>query len=125
MAIIQKINYAGAFMNAFQQAGRYGGVNDNFTYQGLKILFDYLKDLSEDTGEDIELDVIALCCEYAESEVDSIIRDYNINMSDLDTEGMDEDDINEAKMDIVREWLNDNTIICGEYDGNFVYCSSF
>lgn len=39
---------------------------ENFSYAGLKTLYDYLEQLSEDLGEDIELDVIALCCEYSE-----------------------------------------------------------
>lgn len=38
----------------------------NFSYEGLNALFDYLEQLEEDTGEEIELDVIALCCEYTE-----------------------------------------------------------
>ena len=41
---------------------------DNFSYHGKRALFDYLENLSEDTGEDIELDIVALCCEYTEFE---------------------------------------------------------
>ena len=36
---------------------------NNFSYDGLKALFEYLEDYEEDTGEEIELDVIALCCD--------------------------------------------------------------
>lgn len=39
---------------------------NNFTYDGKRALYDYLEALSEDIGEDIELDTIALCCEYSE-----------------------------------------------------------
>ena len=39
---------------------------DNFSYHGKRALFDYLEQLSEDIGEDIELDTVALCCEYQE-----------------------------------------------------------
>ena len=39
---------------------------ENFTYEGLEALFDYLEQYEEDTGEEIELDVIALCCDYTE-----------------------------------------------------------
>jgi hypothetical protein len=38
----------------------------NFTYQGKRALFDYLEQLEEDTGEQIEMDIIALCSEYTE-----------------------------------------------------------
>jgi hypothetical protein len=41
---------------------------ENFSYDGLTALFDYLEDLEEDTGEPMELDVIALCCDYTEYE---------------------------------------------------------
>ena len=38
----------------------------HFSYEGLEALFDYLEMLEEDTGELIQLDVIALCCDYTE-----------------------------------------------------------
>lgn len=41
---------------------------NNFSWEGLDALFDYLEDLEEDTGTPIELDVIALCCDFAEDE---------------------------------------------------------
>ena len=41
---------------------------DNFSYDGLKALFEYLEQWGEDTGEEVELDVIALCCEFTEYE---------------------------------------------------------
>jgi hypothetical protein len=40
--------------------------NGNFTYKGLRALFQYLESLEDDTGDKIELDVIALCCDYSE-----------------------------------------------------------
>jgi len=39
---------------------------DNFSYDGLKALFEYLEEYEEDTGTEIEFDVIALCCDYTE-----------------------------------------------------------
>jgi hypothetical protein len=56
---------------------------DNFSYQGLRVLFDYL----EDIDSDFELDVIGLCCDFSESDYQSIAADYSI---ELDPE-MDED----------------------------------
>ena len=41
---------------------------NNFSYDGKRALYDYLTELSEDTGENIELDTVALCCEYTEYE---------------------------------------------------------
>jgi len=55
------INYYD-FRTEFRAFGR----EEQFTRQGLKALFDYLEELGDDCGEEIELDVIALCCEFVE-----------------------------------------------------------
>jgi hypothetical protein len=41
---------------------------DNFSYEGLKALYDYLINYEEEIGEEIELDAIGFCCEYSEYE---------------------------------------------------------
>ena len=50
------------FIDAFKKMGR----TDNFSTSGLIALYEYLEMLGDDLGQEIELDVIALCCEYAE-----------------------------------------------------------
>tara|TARA_R100001369_G_scaffold21641_1_gene39305 strand:- start:259 stop:579 length:321 start_codon:yes stop_codon:yes gene_type:complete len=62
--MIQAIN-EWDFRNAFKSTIQY---RDDFSYEGLKALYDYLEQYEEDTGEQIELDVIAICCEYTEYE---------------------------------------------------------
>jgi hypothetical protein len=47
------------FMDAFKAIRP-----NNFSYEGLSALYDYLEELSED--EPVELDVIAICCEFTE-----------------------------------------------------------
>jgi len=37
-----------------------------FSHSALSALFDYLEELERDTGDEIELDVIALCCDWSE-----------------------------------------------------------
>jgi hypothetical protein len=39
---------------------------DQFSYNGKTALFDYLEEIEEGCDTEIELDVIALCCEYSE-----------------------------------------------------------
>lgn len=39
---------------------------NNFTYDGKKALFEYIERYEEETGEEIELDPVALCCEYTQ-----------------------------------------------------------
>lgn len=50
------------FCDAFRDMGREG----SFSYKGKRALFDYLEEYEESTGEYVELDVIALDCEYVE-----------------------------------------------------------
>lgn len=57
----QTINFYD-FRDAFHKAGR----GNQFTYSGLRAIFDYIEDYENDCDIQIELDVIALCCEYTE-----------------------------------------------------------
>lgn len=51
---------------------------NNFSYEGKKALFDYLEQYEEETGEDVELDPIALCCEYTEYDsLEELQADYS------------------------------------------------
>jgi hypothetical protein len=59
---------------------------NNFSYEGLTALYDYLIQLEEDTGEEIELDVIALCCDYSELTELEIRDAYGLSDSDSSTE---------------------------------------
>ena len=69
--IYEQINET-AFINAFQTRRP-----DSFSYEGLKALFNYLEGESEDCDSNIELDVIAICCEYSEYEnFKEIKKDY-------------------------------------------------
>lgn len=52
---------------------------ENFTYEGLDSLFDYFEQLEEDTGQEIELDVIGICCDYSEyGSVEECLSDYDL-----------------------------------------------
>lgn len=52
------------FLRAFEDMNR----KENFSREGLIALFDYLEQFEKDCGQEVELDVIALCCEYSEYE---------------------------------------------------------
>ena len=73
MAIKQTVTESD-FRDAFQAIR-----SDNFSYEGLTALYEYLWDLSEDIGEDIELDVIALCCDFTEYSEEEARREFNID----------------------------------------------
>jgi len=94
------------FRDAFIHAGR----KENFSYEALELLFN----MCEEIDENMELDVIALCCEYYENDLETVISEYRLTD---DVDGMDEDE----KMDFVREYLNENTFLVGETSSGFVY----
>jgi len=76
--MIQTINEY-QFSDAFHKMGR----GEQFSYEGLKALYEYLEEY--ETGEQqIELDVISLCCEYAEyKSLKEFQEDYNQDYKSL------------------------------------------
>ena len=100
------------FRQAFNDMGR----GNNFSYEGIEILFDYLERLSDDIGEEIELDVIELCCEYSEATPEEIAKDYGYAL---------EGDNEEERRDNMIEWLNDQTRVCGFTDNNTIVYQQF
>ncbi len=59
------------FIRAFDECGR----GNNFSFEAREALYEYLEDLSENLGEDIELDVIAFCCEFSEITFDEVLEE--------------------------------------------------
>ena len=58
---------------------------NNFSYWGRIALFEYFEQYEEDTGEQIEFDPIAICCEYTEYEsLDELNEAYGKKFEDLD-----------------------------------------
>jgi hypothetical protein len=78
---------------------------NNFSYDGLAALFDYLEQLEEDTGEAMELDVIALSCDYTEYES---LAEYQENYGAADYPTIE--DINDViYVDGKDGFMNDGT----------------
>jgi len=66
MAIISKITNSTEFIHEWMQ---WEERREQFSRPALEALFEYLDDFSEEMGEDIELDVVAICCDYSETAV--------------------------------------------------------
>lgn len=84
--IYKQINFS-EFCDSFSETYK-----NNFSYEGKRALFDYLEQYSEDTGENIELDTVALCCEYDEwDDIEQYNENYGtqyIDASDIDEQGI-------------------------------------
>lgn len=101
------------FRDAFRRADR----TNNFSYEGLAVLFDYLEEYEDATGDSIELDVIALCCDYSEGTPEEIARDYGY--------AFDEEEDEDERRDNLIEWLNDQTMVCGVTEAGSIVYQSF
>lgn len=96
------------FVDAFHAYDRY----DSFGYDGLRVIFDYLESYEQDTGEEIELDVIAICCDYNMMTVEDIVKGYEIDLSDVDAQDVEE---------YVLNYLNETTQIVGQCADGVVF----
>ena len=92
------------FINEFKAYNRM----DNFSIKGLRILFESLEQTAIDCQMNIEMDVIALCCDYNEDDMQSIIDNYDIDMTDCVSA--------EDELETVETYLYDNTFVCGQYE---------
>lgn len=104
------------FRDAFQKIRP-----DNFSYDGLTILFDYLERFEEECGEELELDVIGICCEWDEADYQGIAESYGL---DNDIDNWLEMDSEERK-EAVLAYLNDNTLVAGETDDGMIVYRQF
>lgn len=100
------ISSAGQFRDAFHSMGR----AKQFSYDALGLLFDYL----DEVDPDMELDVVAICCDYAEDTAASIAESYGLEVENDETDG--------EMLDAVMDYLNDNTSVIGKTAaGTIVY----
>ena len=98
--IIQTIATASQFRNAFEACGR----GDQFSYDALNMLFEYF----DDAGEQIDLDVISICCDFQESTADEVREQYDV---DADVS--------------LSDFLSDNTLLIGYTDSDTYVFASF
>jgi hypothetical protein len=102
----QTVQNASQFRDAFRAMDRH----TQFSYEGMGLLFDYL----EECDPDMELDVVSICCEYAESTLSEIAEAYGIEI--------DENESENEQMQQVKDFLESATVMIGTTDaGSIVY----
>jgi len=77
---------------------------DNFSYEGLRALFEYL----ECMDEEVEFDPIAICCEFSEDTVEAIASAYDIEGDDL-------------RIAVIRHLEDEGVFIHETEDGKILY----
>ena len=84
-----------------------------WSYEGAKALAEYLEQLEEDIGEEMELDVVAIRCDYSEyASATEAAENYQDNDHGDD---MDDDEKEAAAL----KYLQDNTTVI-EFDGGII-----
>jgi hypothetical protein len=107
--MIQTIN-----LSQFRDAFRSMGLKDQFSYEGLEVLFNGLEEYEEDTGEELDFDVIALCCDFSEMSAQEVIDAYGLDIAD------DGNQLNNA-----IDWINDQTWYVGKTDKDTIIFRQF
>ena len=101
-------------LSTFRDAFRAHERLTNFTSDGLDILFDDfwnhlfddLKQYEEIGGQELELDVIAFCCEYSELTLSEANHNYGWEFETLDE---------------LAEHLHEETHVCGTTDTTVIF----
>lgn len=68
----------GSFEEFHEFCWRYEDRRKQFSYRGLQAIWDYITEWEEATGEEIEFDFIAICCDFTEYEnLEEIKKEYS------------------------------------------------
>ena len=89
------------FVDAFRDHER----TEQFSRDALCLLFEHFEALEQDTGKEIELDVIAICCDYSELTVSDLLFVYN---TEIDATAPRTD-----LLDAVSNYLQEKTTLVG------------
>ena len=108
MAIVQTLGQ-GDFVHMFKESSR----KDQFSVEALEAIFNYLDTYSEETGENVEFDIVAICCDWAEMSWNEIAASYDVDLSQC----TDDDE----RIGEVEDFLCKNTQYCELSAGSFVY----
>jgi hypothetical protein len=92
------------FIDAFKSWDTYA---NNFSYEGLELLYNWI----DESDEDLELDVVALCCDFTESDVATIIQDYALPQ--------------DTSFNDALEYIQDNSLVVGVTDQKTIVYYTF
>ena len=90
------------FVDGFQKIGR----GNQFSYDGLITLFNFLENLEEEDGEEIEFDPIGICSEFTETTVPEFNSDYGTKFSSIEE---------------IEEYLGKHTSVIGKTENSIVF----
>ena len=88
---------------------------NNFSRDALIMMFEYFEEYERDSGEEIEFDPIAICCEYLELSTHEFVHQYRL---DKEIDGMTDDEIEK----FISDYIEESARFIGRTDsGSFVF----
>ena len=117
MAIINTLHEA-QFVDEFRKIRE-----NNFSIFGLRALFQYLDEMSESCGENIEFCPVSFCCEFSEYNVEEFNEDYETKIKSFEHFDIEkhEDELNAKSIQIIDfftscdyvngEWITEEKVL--------------
>ena len=90
------------FVDGFQKIGR----GNQFSFNALELLYNYLESVEKETGTEMEFDPIAICCSFSEYTVSDFNNDFRTKFETLDQIG---------------KYISDYTEIIGKTKNSIVF----
>jgi hypothetical protein len=93
--------------------------NAGWSYEGSKAIAEYLDQLDQETGEDTELDIVAIRCDWSEYDSpENAAEEFGWGKDDQ-REGEDLEEYNDRMEGEALEWLQDRTQVI-EFNGGII-----
>jgi hypothetical protein len=95
------INNSYELFRLFKDHGR----ENQFSFDGIRTLYNYFNELEESTDEEIKIDIIAICCEFTEYSKSELLTlyDYKADRKEFESE--------EEYIEAIIQELQENTVL--------------
>lgn len=98
--------------------------NANWSWTGSLALAEYLEEIEESTGEEMELDIVAIRCDFSEygSALECAVDhgwSHEADILDSDDNLRPDDEVLEENEERALRWLNDRAQVI-EFDGGII-----
>jgi len=103
------------YLSDFRDAFTHSDHKEQFSYEALGVLFDHIKEIEDDLGEEIEFDMLEICCNYTETTADEIANDFDIELSSDESKHRQEVIAHLSEMDAYVGETSHGTIIYREF----------
>ena len=92
-----------------------------FSYAAAHALAEYYEDLEDEIGEEIEIDPVAIACDWAEYANDEeLVEAYEYLLQDADNSDDQDDWTLEEKLEAILDYLNSDTTVIKLNSGEYI-----